>query len=127
MDRDEIEVLEDFDFDGDEVDTNTHINTESNASDVTYNNIDNKIDKIDSSEEVSVATNATDSTNNLVEEQIVEATNIESSQEEKEQLENPVVEMINNKTTMKLIAIMLIVLFVAVFLMPKFFELIGNI
>lgn len=43
------------------------------------------------------------------------------------QEENPVVELINNKTTIKLIAIMLGILFVAVFFMPKVFELISNI
>lgn len=55
-----------------------------------------------------------------------ENNNIEK-QEKKEELENPVVEMINNKTTMKLIIIMLVVLFVAVIFMPKLFELLNEI
>ena len=47
--------------------------------------------------------------------------------ENNKQEENPVVELINNKTTIKLIAVMLIVLFAAVFFMPKLFELISKI
>lgn len=81
MDREDIEVLDEFDFDNNDI-------------------VDNNVNK-------------TDTKNNEL--------------DEKEQLENPVVEIINNKTTMKLIGIMLIVLFIAVFFMPKFFELIGNI
>lgn len=51
---------------------------------------------------------------------------INKKENPKEELENPVVEMINNKSTMRLIIILLVILFIAVFLMPKVFELIND-
>ena len=53
--------------------------------------------------------------------------NTENESTKNEELENPVIEMINNKKTMKLIITLLVVLFLAVILMPKVFELLANL
>ena len=98
MDNKEIEVLDDFDFD-----------------DASVQNVETEqMPVLDSQDQ------------NFVENKEVTPMEPVTSEEKKDQ-ENPVIEMINNKTTMKLIVIMLVVLFIAVFLMPKVFELIGTI
>ncbi len=116
MNNNDIEVLDDFEFEsnnnlnngGTETINNTSFDDNTNVSSV------NKDEKY----EETIFNNNIDNQNSI---------NETSTHEEKEQLENPVVEMINNKTTLRLIGIMLAVLFVAVFLMPKFFELISRI
>lgn len=102
MDNKDIEVLDDFDFE------DSSIDNISNPSNIADNSVQNP----------------------NVQEIKKEVTPIEpvtsEIDEKKEEEANPVVEMINNKTTMRLIAFLLIVLFIAVFFMPQIFELIGN-
>ena len=97
--NDDIEILDDFGFDEE-----PKIN----------NNFDESINQ-----EI-IDENNTSEQNNLTND------NNSTDESKNEEIENPVVEMINNKTTMRLILIMLVVLFVAVFLMPKVFELING-
>lgn len=128
MDNNEIEVLDDFELEEQNI-------NEQQPTTVDTPNIDIQSDTSNTSSEQST----------IVEDQVIdnqqsvvlenqnaelknEATPVEPvTSEEKKEIENPVVEMINNKTTMRLIAIMLVILFIAVFLMPKVFELIGTV
>lgn len=57
----------------------------------------------------------------------VNANTEESNSITKEELENPIVEMVNNKTTMKLIIVMLAVLFIAVMFMPTIINFIKDL
>lgn len=102
MDNKDVEVLDDFGFD--EV-PNENINPQTS---ILNQNVENQT--INSNQEATP----------------VKPVNSLDADEKKED-ENPVVELINNKKTIKLIAIMLVILFAAVFLMPKLFELIGTV
>lgn len=103
----------------------TNINEQNNiqANTITdFNNINNvnSTDNIDNIDNIDVANNSSETVGNEV-----DTTN--DNKATQEELENPVVEMINNKKTMKLILTLLIVLFVAVLVMPKVFELLNRL
>ena len=78
------------------------------------------------SNESSNKTSINNNTNQVVENN-QNINNTENESTKNEELENPVIEMINNKKTMKLIITLLVVLFLAVILMPKVFELLANL
>lgn len=96
---------------------NTQVNTITDFNNI--NNV-NSTDNINNIDNIDVANNSSETVSNEVD----TANDNKATQEE---LENPVVEMINNKKTMKLILTLLIVLFVAVLVMPKVFELLNRL
>ena len=97
----------------------------NNTNDINANNINNvnstdNLNNINNIDNIDVVNNSSETVGNEV-----DTTN--DNKATQEELENPVVEMINNKKTMKLILTLLIVLFVAVLVMPKVFELLNRL
>lgn len=143
MNNNDIEILEDFDFD---LERDLEI---KNPNEDSQNSIKVENENVEQStyETIFGQENIVYESNNTIEEDIQEekkelevVSNLDSEKEseiisdlvdledteKKEEIENPIVEMVNNKQTMRLIIIMLVVLFIAVFFMPKFFQIING-
>lgn len=156
--NDEIEILDDFDFEdtSSKEDTNSDITNgnsfhideeaennsfsfemENSKEDLSSEIIDNENSMVNENEESTTfafETNNKEDNNAIetvdevlptLEEETVLSESDDAKKTVKDELENPVVEMINNKTTMRLIIVLLVILFIAIILMPKFFELIN--
>lgn len=143
MNDDKIEILDDFDdlfgdtnqstendnvvndFSSNLTSDDVNQTTESNEQ-VTFDEhtdlLDNSNDNGNNINEPTKVDNELDNNSNTQNNNI-----IKENKENKEEIENPIVEMVNNKTTMKLIIIMLVVLFLAVVAMPFVIDFIKNI
>ena len=110
---------------------NTFSNEENNKVINTNPTPNNSINEgVNNTESVSNEDSNNASINNNTNQVVENNQNINNTENEStknEELENPVIEMINNKKTMKLIITLLVVLFLAVILMPKVFELLANL
>lgn len=124
--NDEIEILDDFDFEdtSSKEDLSSEIINNENSM-VNENEESTTFAFETNNKEDNTAIETVDEVLPTLEEETVLSESDDAKKTVKDELENPVVEMINNKTTMRLIIVLLVILFIAIILMPKFFELIN--